>query len=102
MSRRLPTTPRSQVKNALRRLWAHSRERRAALKRDAYTCRRCGRKHSKAKGREVSVEVHHIDGVDNWDAVMAAVFEHLLCHPDKLLCLCKECHEKEDQPPWSA
>jgi 5-methylcytosine-specific restriction endonuclease McrA len=93
--RKLPSTPRSRVKNALRQVWLRSRERAAALKRDGYTCQHCGVKQSTAKGREVSVEVHHRAGVLNWDAVIDAVYQHLLCGPDGLETVCKACHTDE-------
>ena len=96
MSKKLATTPRSRVKQALRQLFLRSRERVAALKRDKYTCVSCGGKQSKAKGKEFKVEVHHREGITNWEAVIDAVFEHLLCSPEKLETLCKSCHlEKE-------
>lgn len=93
MSRRLPTTPRSRVRAALRQLWLRSRERAAALKAAGYRCG-CGAKQSRRKGAEVYVEVHHIDGV-NWDGLIDLVFERLLHGPDRLRVLCKECHRKE-------
>jgi 5-methylcytosine-specific restriction endonuclease McrA len=93
--KRQPNTPNSAIRSALRRLFLRSRERAAAIKRDRYTCQCCGVKQSKAKGREVSVEVHHVDGVTNWDALFQAVRQHLLCDPEKLQTLCKECHDKE-------
>ena len=44
------------------------------------------------------MEVHHLDGIANWEAVIDAVYEHILCHPDKLETVCKECHgEKHDE-----
>ena len=98
MSRKLPTTPRSQVRSALRRLWLRSRERQAALKRDCYTCQECKRKQSKAKGREVKVEVHHVEGICDWNLLLDYVFRHLLCEPRLLETLCKECHEKTPVP----
>lgn len=94
MGKRLESTPRSKVRQALRQLSLRSRERAAALKRDKYTCLRCGIKQSKAKGREVAVECHHINGVQ-WDRLIDIVYEMLLCSPDKLQTLCKECHEQE-------
>jgi len=93
--RRKLTTPRSQVRSALRRLWLRSRERQAALKRDRYTCQGCRVKQSRAKGREVKVEVHHVEGVLNWELMLDYVYRHLLCDPKHLETLCKECHEKE-------
>lgn len=90
-----PPTPRTRVKNSLRQLWLKSRERSAALKRENYTCQRCGKKQSKAKGRVVSVSVHHKNGIDNWGKVIDAVFEYLLCDPDRLEVLCVGCHDDE-------
>lgn len=89
-----PQTPRSQVRSALRRLWLRSRERAAALKRDGYKCQECGGKQSRAKGKEFYVEVHHTEGVLNWDTLLDYVFRHLLCDPKLLETLCKACHEK--------
>ena len=87
-------TPRSQVRAALRRLFLRSRERSFAIKRDLYTCQCCGVKQSRAKDKEVYVEIHHKDGIGNWNAVIDAVYEHLLCDPDEgLTTLCKSCHE---------
>ncbi len=95
LGKRLPHTPRSKVRSALRQLWLRSRERAAALKRDKYTCQACHRKQSKAKGKEFAVEVHHKDGIPNWEAVIDAVFKYILCDPDHLETLCGECHKKE-------
>lgn len=92
--KRLPTTPRSKVRSALRQLWLRSRERAAALKAAGYCCEECGRKQSKAKGREFKVEVHHRDEILNWDALLEYVYRHLLCPSDRLEVLCEECHEK--------
>ncbi len=95
MGKRLLSTPRSKIRSALRQLWLRSRERAAALKRDKYTCQGCNRKQSKAKGKEFAVEVHHKDGIPNWEAVIDAVYEHILCSPEHLETLCEECHGKE-------
>jgi 5-methylcytosine-specific restriction endonuclease McrA len=95
MGAKLPYTPKSQIKSALRKLWLRSRERSAALKRDGYTCQKCGAKQSRAKGEEVYVEVHHINGVTNWGALDEAVREYLLCNPDYLETLCRKCHKRE-------
>jgi predicted HNH restriction endonuclease len=97
MGKRLSYTPKSKIRAALRRLWLHSRERAAAIKRDGYTCQRCGRKQSKAKGKEFAVEVHHKEGVCNWEVLFAAVYEHLLCSSDKMETICKDCHSDIDQ-----
>ena len=84
-------TPRSKVKNALRILSLRSRERAFAMKRDKYTCVKCGVKKSVAKGKEVKVECHHIHGID-WEALVDLVYERLLQTPDKYETLCKDCH----------
>ena len=96
--KRLPNTPRSKVRAALRQLWLRSRERAAALKRDLYTCQCCGRKQSKAAGKEFAVQVHHKNGIDNWNQIIDSIFEHILCNPEHLETLCVECHEKKKEP----
>lgn len=93
MAIKLPTTPRSKVRAALRSLWLRSRERAAAIKRDGNTCQVCGKKGSVAKGREIKTEVHHLDGVE-WEHMIDYVFRHLLVHPNRLVTLCKECHKQ--------
>lgn len=96
MGKRLPYTPNSAIRAALRRLFLRSRERAAALKRDKYTCQGCGLKQSRAKGKEVYVEVHHKDGVLNWEAIFEFVRRFLLCNPNMLETLCEECHDKKE------
>lgn len=93
--KRKPGTPRSRVRSALRQLWLRSRERAAALKRDQYTCWRCQRKQSKARGKEFKVGVHHMKGIGNWEVVIDLVFAEILCNPTILKTLCDECHKKE-------
>lgn len=95
MGKKLLYTPNSQIRSALRRLFLRSRERAAAIKRDKYTCRQCGKKQSKAKGKEFAVEVHHKDGIENWEALFLAVRRYLLCNEKDLETLCKKCHKKE-------
>jgi len=94
VSRKKPHTPRSLVKTALRRLWMRSRERAAALKREHYTCEGCGRKQSKAKGREFAIEVHHRHGID-WNQIIDLIILRVLQDESKLEVLCAECHEKQ-------
>lgn len=96
--KRSESTPRSQVRAALRKLWLRSRERAAALKRDEYTCTICGAKQSRAKGKEVYVEVHHELGV-KWNTLMKEIYYHLLVPPSDLVTLCKDCHKKEADIP---
>lgn len=93
MGKRSLSTPRSIVRHALRLLWLHSRERAAALKAAGYCCEECGVKQSKAKGREVKVEVHHSEGAQ-LEHLVDEVFKHLLCDPKLLEVACKDCHEK--------
>jgi 5-methylcytosine-specific restriction endonuclease McrA len=95
-SRKKPVTPNSQIKSALHRLWLRSRERAAAVKRDGNTCQSCGKKGSKAKGREVKTEVHHLDGVE-WQNIIAYIRRHLLCDPSRLEILCDHCHDIEHE-----
>ena len=97
MGRRLKYTPNSKIKDALRQLWLRSRERAARLKLDGYTCQRCGRKQSVAKGKEFKVQVHHVAGVENWDEIYRVIRKYLLVDKSKLKTLCKPCHDKEDR-----
>jgi len=97
MGKRLPYTPNSKIKSALRMLFLRSRERGAAIKRDKYTCQKCGAKQSRDAGKEVFVEVHHKEGVLNWLALYGAVRKYLLCEPSRMETLCEKCHEKEKQ-----
>ena len=94
MGKRLPYTPNSKIKAALRQLWLRSREHSATLKRDGYTCQKCGKKQSRAKGREVFVEVHHKAGVTNWQEIYDVIRRCLLCDPDEMETLCKDCHKE--------
>ena len=87
-------TTRSEIKSALRMLWLRSKERSAALKRDGYACTECHVKQSKAKGKEQKVEVHHKNGINNWDEVIDMIKAKILCNPDDLQTLCPNCHER--------
>jgi 5-methylcytosine-specific restriction endonuclease McrA len=89
-----PITPNSQIRSALRQLWLRSRERAAAIKRDHNTCTTCGAKGSVAKGREVKIEVHHLEQI-NWERIIEYIRRHLLVDPKGLECLCKGCHAEE-------
>lgn len=88
-------TPDHQIRSALRKLWLRSVERSRALKRDNYTCQGCGKKQSRAKGKEFSVEVHHKDGIDRWNEITELIKGTLLQDPEKLETLCKKCHKEE-------
>ena len=85
-------TPKSIIVHNLRLLWMRSRERGEAMKRSGYTCERCHTKKSTKKGFEQKIEVHHKEGVCNWDKIIEVIREQLLCSPDKLEALCPDCH----------
>ena len=93
MGKKLMSTPRSRVRSALRQVWLRSRERAAAIKRESGCCQKCGMKQSRAKGHEVKIEVHHLDGVE-WDLLVEEVYRRLLCSPDRLEVLCEGCHKE--------
>lgn len=97
MGKKLPYTPNTQIRASLRRLFLRSRERRAATKRDKYTCQRCKKKQSVAKGKEFKVEVHHKAGITNWPEIYRVIRKYLLCDPADMETLCKGCHEKAEQ-----
>jgi len=94
MGKRLPTTPRSKIRQALRQAWLRSRERQAAIKRDKYTCQLCGAKQRmEHKEYVVKVQVHHLDGILDWNKLVDMVLASgLFCGPDKLQTLCEKCH----------
>lgn len=94
-SRKAEGTPRGKVRAALRQLFLRSRERAAALKASGHCCEACGVKASKAEGREVAIEVHHREGVANWEQLIDMVYAELLCDPELLRVLCKSCHDFE-------
>lgn len=87
-------TTRAQIKSALRLLWLRSKERSKALQASGYCCSHCKVKQSKAKGQEQKIEVHHKEGIGDWDKVIDLIREELLCDIDKLEPLCPECHSK--------
>lgn len=93
MGKRLPHTPNSRIKAALRQLSLRSRERAATIKRDHNTCQECGAKGSVAKGKEVKTTVHHINGI-KWDKIIEFIRKELLVNPDKMEVLCEDCHKK--------
>jgi hypothetical protein len=79
-------------------VWMRSPERAAALKRDNYTCQTpgCNKKQSKAKGREIKVQVHHIEGIFDWKEVLDFILASgLFCDMKFLITHCEECHKKE-------
>ena len=92
MGKKLPYTPKSGIVRYIRMCFLRSRERLKVLKEAKYTCCQCGRKQSKAKGREVKVEVHHKKRID-WDKIVQYVRKEVLDKPMEVLC--KECHKEE-------
>jgi 5-methylcytosine-specific restriction endonuclease McrA len=96
MPKKLLTTPKSKIRAAIRQLWLRSRERSAAIKREHNTCEICGAKGSVAKGREVRIEVHHLEKIE-WEKVIEYIQKHVLVPPEKLMVLCKDCHKKETE-----
>lgn len=95
MGKKLPNTPRSRVRAALRQLSLRSRERAKAMKDSGYKCQKCGVKQSRAKGKEVYVEAHHREGIVDWEKVIDLIYDMILVNPDKWEILCKDCHKKE-------
>ncbi len=89
-----PNTPRSRVRACIRKLSLHSRERAATLKKSGYKCVDCGVKQSKAKGKEVKLEVHHEPPID-WEGLIDLIFERILNAPQEPLCL--KCHKARRQ-----
>lgn len=89
-------TPKGKIVSNLRSLWLRSRERGSALKSADRSCEVCGVKASVAKGREQKIEVHHKEGILNWDEIVSLIREQLLCDPSDLQCLCPECHKRVD------
>lgn len=95
MGKRSPFTTNTRIKSALRKLFLTSRERAAAMKRDNYSCVECGAKQSRAKGKEVYCEVHHIESILNWEELYESIRKYLLCDPEHLETKCKDCHKKQ-------
>ena len=95
--KKLPYTPNSRIRSSSRMLFLRSRERTATIKRDKYTCQKCLRKQSRAKGKEFYVEVHHREGILNWPELFKAVRKYLLCDPKDMITLCEHCHKDEEE-----
>ena len=96
MAKKSPLSTNTFIKAALHRMWLRSRERALRLKMDEYCCQRCGVKQSKRKGFEVSVNVHHLDGV-RWKEMIEYIRQELLVKPDKLVTMCVSCHKSEHE-----
>ena len=96
MGRKKPNTPRSRITSAIRQLWLRSRERAKALKDADRKCAKCGIKESKAKGKEVSLQVHHDPPIgDKWKYIIDYIAEHILAAPQYPLC--KSCHKQKHE-----
>ena len=83
----------SKIRNALRKLWLYSPERREALKRakiftKTWKCEKCNTLTDKP-------DVDHIVPVgsykDGWDGVI----ERMFVGADGLQVLCKKCHKEK-------
>lgn len=92
MGKRLPFTPNSQIRSALRNLTMRCRERQAARKSSGYCCVECGAHHSRAAGRHVTVEAHH-KHQPNWDKIFWVIRTELLPSPEHWEPLCDKCHK---------
>jgi len=91
-----PNTPRSKIVAAIRQLWLRSRERAKALKDYGYCCSECGVKQSKAKGKEVKIEVHHDPPIGHkWNRIVDLIAKHILSAPQ--VPLCRDCHKKKHE-----
>ena len=93
INKKSPITTNSQIKVALRMLFLRSKERAEVLKRDNYSCQKCGVKKSQKKDNVIKVEVHHISRIDNWDKIIDEIRKYLLCPPEEMETLCKNCHK---------
>ena len=93
-------TSHAMIKAALRRyVWLRSPERRAALLANHNHCADCDSRFTRAKGKEVLPNVHHLqeveqrvyNGITYADAIDA--IKHILTpDPSELAALCKVCH----------
>ena len=95
MGKKLEYTSRKKLYSIIRKyIWMWSRERAAALRRTGYRCGECNKKQTRVKGKELILEVHHLDGA-HIDLIIDEIYKYLLCHPDRLVPLCGECHKKK-------
>ena len=95
MGRKLPNTPRSRIRAALRQLWLRSRERAAVLKKHDYRCANCNCKQSRAKGKKIDIQVHHVGGIDVWNEIIDLIAAKIL--EAEQVPLCKLCHTLHHQ-----
>jgi 5-methylcytosine-specific restriction endonuclease McrA len=90
-------TKKAVIVSGLRNIWLRSKERANRLKYDSYTCQKCLRKQTKAKGQEFKVQVHHRNGIGNWDKVIEEMRKEILVDIEHLETLCKECHRETER-----
>lgn len=86
-------TKRATIYSGLRNIFLRSKERAQCLKDNNYTCQKCMKKQSMKKGQEFKVQVHHKDGIANWDKIIEEIRKELL--NGEMIVLCKECHKQE-------
>ena len=92
MPKKLTHSSDAFLSSAIRRyIWLKSRERSLALQRTGYCCEVCGVKQSRAKGREVKVEVHH-ERLIGWARIFKVLREELFSC--KLEVLCEKHHDE--------
>lgn len=91
--KKLDYTPSSKIVHAVRAMSMRSREFAEARKNTANSCCICGRKQSKAKGREVAIHIHHGTHRPIWERVVRAIRQEVLQTPGILWPICRECHE---------
>lgn len=94
--RKPPRPPRARIVSALRILWLHSPERRAAIKRSGMKCECCEKRLFRTRKEGDVPEVHHVDGV-SWTMIIELIIDQLLVPADRLLVLCKSCHHAADK-----
>jgi 5-methylcytosine-specific restriction endonuclease McrA len=94
MGKKLPYTPASRIMSWIRRGWTQSRERAKVMKEARYTCCKCNAKQSRAKGKEVYVEVHHVNKI-NREKIVKVIREEML--DVEQIVLCHACHKAETE-----
>ncbi len=81
MGKKQRRTTNTQIRNALRRLFLYSRERRRCLK--GAVCLTCG--------SDEKLEPHHLELID-WKKIFTVIREELLT--DDMVPICKKCHDQ--------
>lgn len=99
--RRLPVTPNSQIRAALRMLSLRCREIAQAKKEQNNTCQICGRKGSVSKDHPCKTNMHHRNGI-RWAEMLACIRKELLQTPADYVCMCDTCHIKHHKDEMEA